>query len=142
MDELLEEETEEEVIMDMCKTRENVRYIVIPAAELAKVDVGVRCTEAGCSEVFASSSNLGMHLAKKHRTSAALTKKQGTTLFHCPENGCKYAITKSSFPRATLLKQVWIFEIFLVMCFLYCIYVVINFIHPYVFISYYNIYCI
>lgn len=75
--------------------------------ELELMCTSVRCTQADCSAVFQSSSNLNMHLIKHHKIdSDKLTKRLGKCEYYCPVKPCAYhEDSKKYFSKLKYLKQ-------------------------------------
>ena len=64
---------------------------IYPSIEkLTTVNTNVVCTEIGCSSVFTSASNLGLHLAQTHKKGIFLRTSRIVKSFHCPEVHCIY----------------------------------------------------
>lgn len=78
---------------------------VYPSEEkLSTINTIVSCPEDGCSSVFASESNLNLHLAKTHNKSHLLKSDSAVKQYHCPVSACAYN-DSASFKTLKLLKQ-------------------------------------
>lgn len=72
--------------------------------ELSKITSVIYCTEKGCNSVFASKSNLSLHLAKTHKKEHLLTNDDSSKEYYCPETTCVYNNEKH-FKKMKNLKQ-------------------------------------
>lgn len=84
-----------------------VPLVIVPTEEELKIESnGWVCPVGGCKGTFQTSSQLQMHLTKRHE-GRELSVRSGTSHYYCPVQNCERSLpNKRPFPRLGQLKQV------------------------------------
>ncbi|EEB18585.1 hypothetical protein Phum_PHUM521410 [Pediculus humanus corporis] len=85
---------------------DNILEVFPTAEELSLVRTKIKCPQTGCESVFLSTSNLNMHLIKRHKIANNGLTKKSEMQFFCPVESCSYfKKSKKHFTKLKYLKQ-------------------------------------